>query len=464
MSPRRARPAPPREPPVAGGGGGGGGRGGRAASSLGGGGGGGNGGNGAGGDSKGGGQQHQKAADSYDGIMRHITVNMESFGKDILEMLPDFVDKPAQDFLQHLITKGMYHVSAYDDDGVDNPLSVAAQFEPFEEGIRRVANACCSMHFRVDGVDFGKLPRMQAALVVMRAFEVYPGLVGTKDAVSLIHEAMVSVIDGLVSTSEQVMVNELKELIARSAFHIFRVDPLNLGLKASVPPDKSDSHVTRVLLEFMGLDKEARVSAFEEMFVTPERVERMRAELAESEEKRISHAKAFKGKRAHPCVAAERKWKPVLEDVFYFFATEREVNGKEGSKFGGGGVNIVRYPRPPKTPWKEVEAKLERLRDEGRRVQEIRAEKRRAQGGEGGGWTGGGVGGDKFAERQMIQERLAEKVQLGKITKAEIPLYMELFTQADVIGELAKTKKRVRRPVHRPPPPWLDQFVTFLVT
>jgi hypothetical protein len=126
------------------------------------------------------------------------------------------------------------------------------------------------------------------------------------------------------------------------------------------------------------------------------------------------------------------------------------VQGKEGSKFGGGGVSIVRYPRPPKTPWKEVVAKLERLRDEGRRIEEIRAEKRRGQGGEGGGWTGGGVGGDKFAERQMIQERLAEKVQLGKITKAEIPLYMELFTQADVIGELAKTKKKVGQPI--PPP------------
>lgn len=71
-----------------------------------------------------GGEQGKAGVDeSYDHIMRHITVNMEAFGKGILEIVPDFVDRPAQDFLQHLIqavslsplpssTQGLYEYSA----------------------------------------------------------------------------------------------------------------------------------------------------------------------------------------------------------------------------------------------------------------------------------------------------------------------------------------------------------------
>lgn len=124
-------------------------------------------------------------------------------------------------------------------------------------------------------------------------------------------------------------------------------------------------------------------------------------------------------------------------DMFYFFAHPLEVV-PEGTKYGGGQIHVIRTPRPVKTPRDDVMARLERLREEGRKVREMREARR--QTGEESGRYGGGVGGERFAERQMLQERLDEKVMLGKITKSEIPYFLELFTSADVIGEMAKTK------------------------
>lgn len=262
---------------------------------------------------------------SYDAIMRVITVEMESFGGQLLNLVPAFKHRPAQDFRTALeeIAQRDAELVSHESSGVLDPDSVGAQFHFCLPAIQRIAQLSLHYYFQVDGGKFVKVARPQAMAMVMRSFGVYPALIGTSDMFRLILEIEWNLVDGQRATAEERFERELMEVIRHTALYVLRYDPLGLGLRSIFSEEATDAHLVRVLLTFMELDDAEVLAGFERNFHTGEQAQ----EVVEERERRAEMRRrllADLDQHTDAACAAINAWNPVLRDLFVFFSTDNK--------------------------------------------------------------------------------------------------------------------------------------------
>ena len=223
---------------------------------------------------------------TYAKILKLINEDMENMGREVLDLIAAHIDASAQDFAEKIAQKipslrAGESPRFFKEMGKACPADKQSQleicFEPFKVPLGIISVACVNLFFKVDAEVFRRLPRIQAYLLVMNHFDVYPALISTINILRIIQSSIIRKSEGRKLSPDEAFYNDLRSVITNIAKFVFNVNGSN---QAEAEQSNEQDQVARVLTQ-MQLHKEDKMGSFLSQFFSEQAVAQLEIERQE---------------------------------------------------------------------------------------------------------------------------------------------------------------------------------------